>query len=248
MVRFDPRLVQYDAAQTQQFYKQLAERVRTTPGVVSAALTQNPPLGLGEFDRLGLRAGGFRDAARPRELHFDDGHRRRGVLRDDGDTDPARPRLPCRPTPRTRRGSRSSTSSSRSTTGRAPTPSASASGSRPRRHAGRDRRGRADHQVPRQPAEKPMDFVYLPLAQHRSPRMILLLRSSGDPAQLVKPVKDVVRALDPNMPLLETRTYEDLYRYSVDGPRVADRAGRHDGRGGPAAGDRRASTGWWPTT
>ena len=35
-------------------------------------------------------------------------------------------------------------------------------------------------------------------------------------------MKDVVRTLDPNMPMLETRTYEDLYRYAaVDGPRVA---------------------------
>jgi putative ABC transport system permease protein len=51
--------------------------------------------------------------------------------------------------------------------------------------------------------------------------MVLLLRSNGDPLQLVKSVKDVVRKLDPNLPMLETRTYEDLYRYSaVEGPRV----------------------------
>jgi putative ABC transport system permease protein len=69
---------------------------------------------------------------------------------------------------------------------------------------------------------KQMDFVYLPLAQHPSARMVLLLHSSGDPLQMVKPLKDIVRRLDPNMPMLETRTYEDLYRYAaVDGPRVA---------------------------
>jgi MacB-like periplasmic core domain/FtsX-like permease family len=69
--------------------------------------------------------------------------------------------------------------------------------------------------------ERPMDFVYLPLAQHPIARMVLLLRSSGDPLQLVTSVKDVVRKLDPNLPMLETRTYEDLYRYSaVEGPRV----------------------------
>lgn len=50
--RFDPRLVQYNRAQTQQFYTLLAERVRATPGVQSAGLTQNPPLGLGDCDRL----------------------------------------------------------------------------------------------------------------------------------------------------------------------------------------------------
>src|SRR6266511_93185 len=37
MARFDPRLVQYNAAQTRQFYKLLAERARDVPGVESAA-------------------------------------------------------------------------------------------------------------------------------------------------------------------------------------------------------------------
>ena len=59
-------------------------------------------------------------------------------------------------------------------------------------------------------AERPADFLYLPLAQHPVARMVLLLRSSGDPLELVKSVKDVVRTLDPNMPILERRTYEDL--------------------------------------
>jgi putative ABC transport system permease protein len=67
-----------------------------------------------------------------------------------------------------------------------------------------------------------MDFLYMPLSQHPVAKMVLLLRSGGDPLQLVNPVKDVVRTLDPNMPMLETRTYDDLYRYAaVDGPRVA---------------------------
>ena len=74
----------------------------------------------------------------------------------------------------------------------------------------------------RSTGEQPIDFVYLPLAQHPAARMVLLLRSSGDPQQLAKAAKDVVLALDPNMPMLELRTYEDLYRYStVDGPAVA---------------------------
>ena len=43
----------------QQFYKLLVERARTTPGVQSAGLTQNPPLGLGAFDRLAFVPDGF---------------------------------------------------------------------------------------------------------------------------------------------------------------------------------------------
>src|SRR5467141_2044215 len=52
LVRFDPRLVQYNEALTQQFYKLLPERVRMAPGVQGAALTQNPPLGTDDFDGI----------------------------------------------------------------------------------------------------------------------------------------------------------------------------------------------------
>jgi ABC-type antimicrobial peptide transport system permease subunit len=70
--------------------------------------------------------------------------------------------------------------------------------------------------------EKAMDFVYLPLTQHPISRVVLMVRSSGDPLQLVQPVKDVVRTLDPNMPMLQTRSYEDLYlNVAVKGPGIA---------------------------
>jgi putative ABC transport system permease protein len=70
--------------------------------------------------------------------------------------------------------------------------------------------------------ERPMDFVYLPRAQHPMARMVLLLRSAGDPLHLAGPLEDVVRGLDPNMPISELRSYDDLYRYNtVEGPRVA---------------------------
>jgi putative ABC transport system permease protein len=74
----------------------------------------------------------------------------------------------------------------------------------------------------RDTGERPTDFVYLPVAQHPVPRLVMMLRTNGDPLQSVGAVKDIVRTLDSNMPMLETRTYEDLYRYhAVDGPRVA---------------------------
>src|SRR5260370_3808409 len=70
--------------------------------------------------------------------------------------------------------------------------------------------------------EKPMDFLYMPLAQHPIARMTLMLRSSGDPLQLVQSVKDVVRTLDPNLPMLHTRAYEDFYmNQAVNAPRIA---------------------------
>jgi putative ABC transport system permease protein len=218
--RFDPRLVQYNREQTQQFYTLLVERARATPGVRSAGLTQNPPLGLGAFDRLAFVPDGV-ELPRDRENvtatmdTVDEGFfatmgiqvlRGRGVQASD--------------------------------TADAPRvavvneqfaahywPNADAVG----QHIRLDRRGGplvevigvAQTVTYRQTFERPTDFVYLPLAQHPVARMALLLRSNGDPRQLIEPLKDVVRALNANLPISETRTYEDLYRYNaVEGPGV----------------------------
>ena len=71
----------------------------------------------------------------------------------------------------------------------------------------------------RHTTEQPVDFVYMPLAQHPTARMVLLMRSAGDPHRLIAPLKNAVRALDANLPISETRTYEEVYRYSaVEGP------------------------------
>jgi len=70
--------------------------------------------------------------------------------------------------------------------------------------------------------ESPADFLYMPLAQHPVARMVLMLRSTGDPLQLVQPVKDVVRNIDSNLPMLQTRSYEEYYlNQAVRGPRIA---------------------------
>ena len=220
MARFDPRLVQYDAAQTQQFYTLLAERVRIAPGVQSAALTQNPPLGLNDFDRIAFVPDGF-EMPRDRENFtstmdtIDEGFfetmgiamvRGRAFLASDtGDA----PRVAV----------------VNEQFARHYWPGADAVGQHIRLNS---RTGTpveiigVAQTIKYQTGERPIDFVYVPLAQHPVTRMVLLLRSSGDPLQLVTSVKDVVRTLNPNLPMLETRSYEDLYRYAaVEGPRVA---------------------------
>jgi predicted permease len=220
LAKFDPRLVQYDRAQTQQFYKQLAERARSTPGVQSAGLTLNPPLGLGAFDRLAFVPDGFQ-MPRDRENFT--------VLMDTVDEG-------FFPTMGVRilhgRGIQASDSADAPRVAvvneqfaRHYWPNTDAVG----QHLRLDSRtgppveviGVAETVTYRQTFEKPRDFVYLPLAQHPAARMVLLLRSNGDPRQLVEPLKDVVRALDANLPISETRTYEDVYRYAaVEGPGV----------------------------
>lgn len=220
LARFDPRLIQYDAAQTQQFYKLLGERARTMPGVRGAGLTQNPPLGLSAFDRLAFVPDGFQMPGDRENFTalmdaVDDGFfptmgvrilRGRGIQASDAADAPR-------------------VAVVNEQFARHYWPNADAVG----QHLRLDSRtgppvevvGVAETVTYRQTFEKPRDFVYLPLAQHPSARMVLLLRSTGDPRQLIEPLKTVVRGLDANLPISETRTYEDVYRYSaVEGPGV----------------------------
>ncbi len=221
MARFDPRLVQYDGARTQRFYDQLTERARGLPGVRSAGLTQNPPLGLNDFDALAFVPDGFQ-MPRDREAFtsamdtVDEGYfetmgvpilRGRGFLA--SDTEDA-PRVAV----------------VNAQLANHYWPGADVVGKRIRLGGPTgppvEIVGVAQTVKYRHTMEKPIDFVYLPLAQHPVARLILLLHTSGDPLQLVKPLQGVVRTLNPNLPILETRTYEDLYRYNVvDGPGVA---------------------------
>ncbi|MBZ5727222.1 MAG: ABC transporter permease [Acidobacteriia bacterium] len=221
LARFDPRLVQYNAAQTQQFYRLLTERVRAAPGVRSAALTENPPLALERFDGIAFVPDGF-EMPRDRENFVstmdtvDEGYfetmgiairRGRGFLASD-----------------TAEAPRVAVVNEQFAKHYWPGADAVGKHIRLERRAGAPIEiiGVAETIKYRSTTEKPVDFVYLPLAQHPVARMVLLLRSSGDPLQWVQPVKDVVRALDPNLPMLQTRSYEDLYRYNfVDGPGAA---------------------------
>jgi macrolide transport system ATP-binding/permease protein len=220
MTSFDPRLVQYDVARTQQFYRVLAERVRGAAGVEGEALTQNVPLGLGDFDRVAFVPDGFQ-MPRDRENFssamdtIDEGYfetmaipilRGRGFLASDGAEAP-----------------RVAVVSDQFA--KHYWPGADAVGKRIRLE---NRAGTpveivgVAQSIKYESFAKAMDFVYLPLAQHPVPRMTLMLRSSGDPLQLVQAVQSVVRGLDANLPMLQTRAYEDLYlNQAVKGPGIA---------------------------
>ncbi len=220
MASFDPRLMQYSAAQTQQFYKLLAERVRQAPGVQSEALTQNVPLGTDDFDGIAFVPEGFQ-MPRDRENFnstmdtVDEGYfetmaipilRGRGFLASDT----------------------------------ANAPGVAVVNEQLAKHywSGEEVVGKhirldspagapveivgVAQTIKYQNTFEPMDFLYMPLAQHPIARMTLMLRSSGDPLQLIQSVKDVVRTLDPNLPMLHTMSYEDFYlNQAVKGPRIA---------------------------
>jgi predicted permease len=220
LVRFDPRLLQYDANQTERFYRMLIDRLRETPGVSSAGFTQNPPLSLDDFDSIRFVPDGF---TMPRDR---DGFTSAMDTVDHGFFPTMGIRIV--------RGRGFRTTDTAGSSQVAVVNEQFAKHYWPQSDAVGKliRLGNAvgttveivgvTQTVKYRESGKLEDLVYLPVAQRPMPRLVLLMRSSGDPLELVKPVKDAVRSLDANMPLLETRTYEELYRYStVEGPRVA---------------------------
>lgn len=60
--------------------------------------------------------------------------------------------------------------------------------------------------------ENPKPFAYFPFRQRPADSMFLLARSSGDPASLAAPFRDLVRRLDANLPVANVRTMDELYR------------------------------------
>jgi ABC-type antimicrobial peptide transport system permease subunit len=61
-------------------------------------------------------------------------------------------------------------------------------------------------------AEPPMDYIYLPYTQNpQSALTIAAGTENTDASQLGSVLRKVVRGLDPNMPVFDTRTMQDVY-------------------------------------
>ena len=61
-------------------------------------------------------------------------------------------------------------------------------------------------------AEPPQDFIYLPYTQEKNPALTLMVESDApDAATLAPVVRDVVRHIDPDMPVSNARTMQDYY-------------------------------------
>jgi hypothetical protein len=61
-------------------------------------------------------------------------------------------------------------------------------------------------------AEPPLDYVYLPFQQHARSGMSLVAESDAADAATVAPaLREVVRGLDPDLPVFDVRTMQDIY-------------------------------------
>jgi putative ABC transport system permease protein len=217
---FDPRFEQYNAAQSKQFYKLFTERVRQMPGVQGATLMHFVPFGQEGIDAVAFVPEGFvmpRDRANFSSAMdtVDEEYfktigipilRGRGFLASDTADSPR-------------------VAVVNDQFAKHYWPNADPMGKHIRLDNASGVRleivGVARTIKYQDNSERPMDMVYLPLAQHPVSRMTLMLRSSGDPLQLIPPLKDIVRALDVNMPMLQTRSYEELYlNWAVRAPKI----------------------------
>jgi predicted permease len=60
--------------------------------------------------------------------------------------------------------------------------------------------------------EAPKPFFFRPYAQWYRPTFTLAIRTAGDPVSLVNPVRGVIKAMDPTLPLFDVRSMEDHIR------------------------------------
>jgi predicted permease len=211
MMSFDPSLVRYTEAQSQQFFEQVAERARSVPGVKSIALASWVPMAADGQGDATILPEGFRFpegkesvtvlAAMVDEHYFDT----LGLSMISG------------------RGFRATDS--------ADAPKVAVVNEQLAKHywPGQDPLGKRfrlnDSNGPWVEivglaktskyiflAEAPIEFVYMPHEQQPQTRMTLLAESLGDPTSLVTPLRDVVRGLDASQPIFNVRTMEEFYR------------------------------------
>jgi hypothetical protein len=78
--------------------------------------------------------------------------------------------------------------------------------------------------------EGPTDFLYLPLAQRPSQQMTLLALSSGYPANVAEPLRQVVRGIDANLRVFGVKPFEEFYQFrAVSQPGLIVQTMRLDG-------------------
>jgi predicted permease len=59
--------------------------------------------------------------------------------------------------------------------------------------------------------EPPKPYLYLPLAQNPQSRLTLLVHTAGDPRAMADPLRQLVRSLDPRMPVFNVRDLQGMY-------------------------------------
>jgi predicted permease len=210
MMSFDPSLVHYTEAQSQQFYRQLVDRARLVPGVQSAALAISIPMGADEGDSVSAIPEGFHLPKGQDSVTVMD-----NVVSEDYFAAMNIPVLDGRAFSATDTAAAPRVAVVNEVFARHYWPGQSAIGKRFRMD---DAAGPWVQIVGIAKTAKyfwitepPMEFLYLPMTQRPRSHMRLLAQSVGPPAALVAPLRDLVHRLDNNQPIYDVRTMEEFF-------------------------------------
>jgi macrolide transport system ATP-binding/permease protein len=211
MMTFDPGLVRYSRAQSAQFFEQVAERARAVPGVKTVAMATSVPMnndvGAVTVVPEGYQFPAGKDSATILSADVDEHYfdalaltilEGRNFRREDG---PDAPRVAI----------------VNEQFAQHYWPGQDPIGKRVQLLRGADKPwvqvvGLAKTSKYVFIAEPPTEFVFFPYRQRQALQMVMIAESSGDAAALAAPLREVVRGLDPNLPIYNVRTMEALYR------------------------------------
>jgi predicted permease len=208
MMKFDPGLARYDRVEAQRFFERLGREARDAPGVKSAALASATPILFPDISRIAPEGHPFAAGQESAsvysctvdEYYFETLNLR--ILRGRGfrATDTA---------------DASNVAVVNETLAQHYWPGQDPLGKRFRMDSANgpwvEIVGVARNSRYLFIGEPPTDFVYFPYRQHPAQRMILMAESIGDSASLLTPLREMVRRLDPNMPVYDVQTMEDFY-------------------------------------
>jgi predicted permease len=213
---FQPELAGYDAARAEGFYRRLKETTRALPGVQAVALTTSVPMDGISIENSPVAPEGFQFPAGDEQVRV-------RSARVDEDYFPA--------LDITIISGRAFRATDTSQTPRVAVvnetfaarywPGQNVIGRRFRLIDG-DRPwveivGVAATHKYRTVSEAPTPFVYYPRAQQPAIMSTILVAADRDPGALAAPLRETVRAIDPNMPVFDVRTMDDLYTRSAVG-------------------------------
>jgi predicted permease len=215
LMSFEPDLAGYDDARAARFYDMLGERAAALPGVRSVAFTSSVP-----FDAISIE----NTAIAPEGFQFPEGTtfvRVRSARVDPGYFDTFDIGLA--------RG-RAFRSSDTAETPRVAVVNETFASRYWPGHNALGKRFRLTSE-PMQPwieiagiaadtryralAEGPTPFIYYPRSQSPAANGTLVVHTAADPAALAGPLRSVVRALEPNMPIFGVQTMEEFYEASA---------------------------------
>jgi predicted permease len=214
MLRFDERLASYDRERAMRFYTQLVEQARALPGVTHVALTSAVPLktDTSQVSRIapeGVRLPGDKTHATVRSSRIDEGYfdtlriplvRGRGIQATDTDTAP-------RIAVVTRAFAEQYWPGQEAVGKRLQVRAFGATTDEWHQIVGVAEDTKQDWL-----GEPPLPFVYFSRWQGVTLDNTLMVRTAAAPATLADPLRGIVQAIAPQMPVFGVRTMADLYQ------------------------------------